>query len=211
MLRRIRSRASTRGTGGSRSCSNATSPWSPTASATSRCRGSAGCSSAPTSPTSTPSRGRRCSTRRSCPRPIRPGSAPGEQRFVMSLRAVGEGHISSIEFRTGVVDAAGDADLRSARRRAWSPATARRPRATTRRSSAPSWSSSARGTSSPGRCWSRCRTASRSPSWNSRSRALERDGPAARHQLRDGQDHPRARRVELRHHASRPTRRCPSG
>ena len=28
--------------------------------------------------------------------------APGEQRFVMSLRAVGEGHISSIEFRTGV-------------------------------------------------------------------------------------------------------------
>jgi predicted GH43/DUF377 family glycosyl hydrolase len=31
----------------------------------------------------------------------------GEQRFVMSLRAVGEGHISSIEFRSGVVDAGG--------------------------------------------------------------------------------------------------------
>ncbi len=30
----------------------------------------------------------------------------GERRFVMSLRAVGEGHISSIEFRTGVIDAA---------------------------------------------------------------------------------------------------------
>jgi predicted GH43/DUF377 family glycosyl hydrolase len=29
----------------------------------------------------------------------------GEVRFVMSLRAIGEGHISSIEFRTGVVDA----------------------------------------------------------------------------------------------------------
>jgi predicted GH43/DUF377 family glycosyl hydrolase len=33
--------------------------------------------------------------------------APGETRYVMSLRAVGEGHISSIEFRTGTVDAAG--------------------------------------------------------------------------------------------------------
>jgi predicted GH43/DUF377 family glycosyl hydrolase len=34
-------------------------------------------------------------------------SEPGTQRFVMSVRAVGEGHISSIEFRTGRVDAAG--------------------------------------------------------------------------------------------------------
>src|SRR5688572_21457473 len=31
---------------------------------------------------------------------------PGEQRFVMSLRATGEGHISSIVFQTGVVDSA---------------------------------------------------------------------------------------------------------
>jgi len=31
--------------------------------------------------------------------------SPGSARFVMSLRACGEGHISSIEFRTGVVDA----------------------------------------------------------------------------------------------------------
>ena len=31
---------------------------------------------------------------------------PGERRFVMSLRAVGEGHISSIEFRSGTLDAA---------------------------------------------------------------------------------------------------------
>ncbi|MGH9195490.1 MAG: glycoside hydrolase family 130 protein [Acidimicrobiia bacterium] len=30
---------------------------------------------------------------------------PGERRFVMSLRAVGEGHISSIEFRSGIIDA----------------------------------------------------------------------------------------------------------
>jgi len=33
--------------------------------------------------------------------------AAGEQRFVMSLRAIGEGHVSSIQFRSGVIDAAG--------------------------------------------------------------------------------------------------------
>ncbi len=36
------------------------------------------------------------------------GLAPGERRFIMSLRAVGEGHLSSIEFRSGVIDAAGE-------------------------------------------------------------------------------------------------------
>jgi predicted GH43/DUF377 family glycosyl hydrolase len=38
------------------------------------------------------------------PAPDQRGLGPGERRFVMSLRAVGEGHISSIEFRTGVID-----------------------------------------------------------------------------------------------------------
>jgi predicted GH43/DUF377 family glycosyl hydrolase len=38
------------------------------------------------------------------PAPDQTGLRAGERRFVMSLRAVGEGHISSIEFRTGVVD-----------------------------------------------------------------------------------------------------------
>jgi predicted GH43/DUF377 family glycosyl hydrolase len=36
--------------------------------------------------------------------PDQAGLGPGETRFVMSLRAVGEGHISSIEFRTGRID-----------------------------------------------------------------------------------------------------------
>jgi predicted GH43/DUF377 family glycosyl hydrolase len=36
--------------------------------------------------------------------PDQRGLKPGEQRFVMSLRATGEGHISSIVFQTGVVD-----------------------------------------------------------------------------------------------------------
>jgi predicted GH43/DUF377 family glycosyl hydrolase len=36
------------------------------------------------------------------PHPDQSGLAPGQVRFVLSLRAAGEGHISSIEFRTGV-------------------------------------------------------------------------------------------------------------
>jgi len=39
--------------------------------------------------------------------PDQHGLAAGSSRFVMSLRAVGEGHLSSIEFRPGVLDAAG--------------------------------------------------------------------------------------------------------
>ena len=39
--------------------------------------------------------------------PDQVGVSPGSARFVMSLRATGEGHISSIEFRTGVIDAEG--------------------------------------------------------------------------------------------------------
>ena len=39
--------------------------------------------------------------------PDQDGCRPGELRFVMSLRAVGEGHLSSIEFRTGIIGAAG--------------------------------------------------------------------------------------------------------
>jgi predicted GH43/DUF377 family glycosyl hydrolase len=38
--------------------------------------------------------------------PDQTGLAAGDLRFIMSVRAVGEGHISSIEFRTGVVDSA---------------------------------------------------------------------------------------------------------
>jgi predicted GH43/DUF377 family glycosyl hydrolase len=42
--------------------------------------------------------------------PDQTGLGAGEVRFVMSLRAIGEGHLSSIEFRSGVVDA--DASVR---------------------------------------------------------------------------------------------------
>ncbi len=45
------------------------------------------------------------------PHPDQSGLQEGSMRFVMSLRAVGEGHISSIAFREGIVTADGQFDL----------------------------------------------------------------------------------------------------
>ena len=42
------------------------------------------------------------------------GLVPGALRFIMSLRATGEGHISSIEFRTGVIDKKGEVSMDAA-------------------------------------------------------------------------------------------------
>ena len=43
--------------------------------------------------------------------PDQTGVAEGCVRFIMSVRAVGEGHISSIVFRTGIVTASGEVDV----------------------------------------------------------------------------------------------------
>jgi len=40
--------------------------------------------------------------------PDQSGLEPGSLRFIMSLRATGEGHISSIEFRTGIINGQGE-------------------------------------------------------------------------------------------------------
>lgn len=45
------------------------------------------------------------------PHPDQSGVGPNELRFIMSLRACGEGHISSIEFRSGVIDVEGEVTL----------------------------------------------------------------------------------------------------
>ena len=45
------------------------------------------------------------------PHPDQSGLLPGARRFVMSLRAVGEGHISSIAFREGIANADGSFSL----------------------------------------------------------------------------------------------------
>ena len=42
------------------------------------------------------------------PHPDQSGLEPGQLRFVMSARAVGEGHFSCVAFRTGVVDGTGN-------------------------------------------------------------------------------------------------------
>lgn len=45
------------------------------------------------------------------PHPDQTGLSGGAMRFVMSLRAVGEGHISSVEFREGILTGEGRMDL----------------------------------------------------------------------------------------------------
>ncbi len=45
------------------------------------------------------------------PHPDQSGVAPDSMRIVLSLRAVGEGHISSIAFREGIITAGGDLHL----------------------------------------------------------------------------------------------------
>lgn len=45
------------------------------------------------------------------PAPDQSGLQRGELRFIMSARSVGEGHLSSIELRTGVLNAAGDVTI----------------------------------------------------------------------------------------------------
>ena len=46
--------------------------------------------------------------------PDQSGIPPGATRFIMSLRATGEGHISSIEFRSGVINGKGDVTVNDA-------------------------------------------------------------------------------------------------
>jgi predicted GH43/DUF377 family glycosyl hydrolase len=46
--------------------------------------------------------------------PDQAGVNPGESRFVMSVRAIGEGHSSSIGFRTGTIDASADVEFDAA-------------------------------------------------------------------------------------------------
>ncbi|WP_156378614.1 glycoside hydrolase family 130 protein [Rhizobium sp. Root1240] len=45
------------------------------------------------------------------PHPDQSGVADGSRRLILSLRAVGEGHISSLTFRSGVIDAEGDVTI----------------------------------------------------------------------------------------------------
>jgi predicted GH43/DUF377 family glycosyl hydrolase len=55
------------------------------------------------------------------PHPDQSGAPAGSLRFVLSLRAVGEGHVSSLTFRTGLVAADGNVSVDSTARLASSP------------------------------------------------------------------------------------------
>jgi predicted GH43/DUF377 family glycosyl hydrolase len=59
------------------------------------------------------------------PHPDQSGVAPGSLRFILSLRATGEGHISSVTFRTGCLDASGDITIDVPSRYSLEPAPAR--------------------------------------------------------------------------------------
>jgi predicted GH43/DUF377 family glycosyl hydrolase len=56
------------------------------------------------------------------PHPDQTDLEPGELRFILSLRATGEGHISSITFRTGVLEAAGNISVNAPTRYCLEPA-----------------------------------------------------------------------------------------
>jgi predicted GH43/DUF377 family glycosyl hydrolase len=58
------------------------------------------------------------------PHPDQSEVPPGSLRFILSLRATGEGHVSSITFRTGVLDANANITLEAASRYSLEPALA---------------------------------------------------------------------------------------
>src|SRR6185437_12212561 len=53
--------------------------------------------------------------------PDQSGVSPSERRFILSLRAVGEGHVSSLTFRSGVISADGEVSVDRAARLASLP------------------------------------------------------------------------------------------
>jgi hypothetical protein len=56
------------------------------------------------------------------PHPDQSALGEGDLRFILSLRATGEGHISSIEFRTGVIRADGSIEVETPSRFVTAPA-----------------------------------------------------------------------------------------
>jgi predicted GH43/DUF377 family glycosyl hydrolase len=53
--------------------------------------------------------------------PDQSGVSPGSRRFILSLRAVGEGHVSSLTFRTGLIKADGSVEIEPTARLASTP------------------------------------------------------------------------------------------
>ena len=129
--------------------------------------------------------------------PDQSGLASGAQRFVMSLRAVGEGHLSSIEFRSGVLDADGGITHRRAGTDSgrWPAHAARALRQGALQRQAARARRDQRSVVERAEPTRRQVHARRARSIAERARGA---WPAARDLVRDGQDHSRAGIVELR-------------
>ena len=134
------------------------------------------------------------------PAPDQSGLASGAMRFVMSLRAVGEGHLSSIEFRSGVLDADGgiaidDAGHAPGRRPANAAAAT-----STRRASPPSCSELGAINDLSSSVLNRLAPQFTLEELEASLSGARGPRPAAGDLVRDRQDHSRAGVVELRDH-----------
>ena len=105
---------------------NASLVRSHVAVARSSSRSNARCCSGQASPRSTPSRARRCATRAPCCTRTSPALVDGQVRVAVSLRAIGEGHISSDRLHQRARRARADMGVRAARSsRSWAAASSR--------------------------------------------------------------------------------------
>ena len=128
----------------------------------------------------------------------------------MSLRAVGEGHLSSIEFRTGVLDADAGVTIDDAGDAISSAAGGRRPATSTSARFSTKLLELGAVNDLSSSVLNRLSAQFTLEELEASLSALEAARPAARGLVRDGQDHSRARVVELRDHVSRRTRSSPS-
>ena len=116
--------------------------------------------------------------------PDQSGLPEGSRRFILSLRATGEGHISSITFRSGVIDAESRIRIDEPTRFVTAPgAGAERP---LRQDPVPPQADRAgdQRPARPTRCWPRSATSSRSTSSSRTLRSVLQQQPAAAARVR---------------------------
>ena len=142
--------------------------------------------------------------------PDQSGLPPGHCRFVMSLRAVGEGHTSSIEFRSGIIDSENEVTFDPLGPKLVEWASDRPASYDKQLFGAKLGELGASKRHRLERVLSRCRSASRPTIWSARSHCSSRTAlplPSATRPRRSSASSPR--RTTSR--PSPPTPSCPSG
>ena len=134
--------------------------------------------------------------------PDQSGVPAGSLRFVMSVRAIGEGHRSSIGFRTGTIDATGRRDRRSPRRGSRPPGRHEPSRWTPPPSGASSTGSTATGRT-PTTSSTRSAPQFSPAELDARLLELQANLTTRRHAERTIDAHPRHRRADLRRRVPR--------